>query len=209
MELRGFYDKIALEYSNRTSHPTTAAARDKERELTQQVVIDKSYDFVVDIGCADSSFLKEVKAKTKLGIDLSIEMIKQNSKEVPDGIYILGEFPNIPFLQEISDLVHLSFVLDHAQDLSCFLSGISKILKPNGELILANFNPQSMIQLRKGERNLRYHSQSGNTYEVESNFSRLLSLDQELEKYFKICHKMTVDINEEGIKLDHYLLRKK
>ncbi|MBI2498760.1 methyltransferase domain-containing protein [Candidatus Woesearchaeota archaeon] len=209
MEVREFYDKIAEEYSDAVNHPTTAAVRKLEEELTGEIISGSIYDTVIDIGCADGSFLRKIRAQDKIGVDVSIEMIKLNSRQVPKAMYILGQFPEVHLETRISDLVHTSFVLDHVQDLQAFLGGISKVLKTNGKLILANFNAESMIQFRGGEENLRYRSLTGEVYEVKSDFHNLRKLDSKLEKYFHLERKQTVDVGIAKIKLDHYLMRKR
>ena len=209
MEVREFYDKIAEEYSDAVNHPTTAAVRKLEEELTGEIISGSIYNTVIDIGCADSPFLRDISARNKIGIDVFVEMIKLNSLQVPEAVYILGQFPKVPIQAGIGDLVHVSLVLDHVQDLTTFLDGISNILKNQGRLILANFNPESMLRFRRGKGNLRYVSSTGEVYEVESDFHSLINIDLKLKRYFKLERKRTVETGAVRIKLDHYLMRKK
>lgn len=107
MEIREFYDRIAGEYSDIVSHPITAISRKIEQELTLKTISKKPYSTVIDIGCADSPFLRNVEAKTKIGIDISIEMIRLNSRQTPQAIYVLGWFPDVPLEPNLAELIHL------------------------------------------------------------------------------------------------------
>lgn len=209
MEIREFYNKIAHEYGDVIAHPTTAAARKLEEELTTQIVAGRKYRAIIDIGCGDGSFLSNVKAENKIGIDISIEMIGLNSLHTPQAIYILGQFPNIPLRHNFADLVHASFILDHVGEIGKFLVKTSRLLKHRGQFILAEFNPESVLNFRGREEILRYRSSTGEVYEVQSNFGNLINLERRLRKYFDLQRMLSEDIDMSGIKIDHYLMRKK
>jgi len=209
MKIREFYNKIANEYSDATSHPTTASARKLEQDLTTQLTIEKRYNVIIDIGCGDSPFLRNVEANNKIGIDVSVEMIKLNSRYLPSAIYVLGQFSDIPLQHNIADLIHASFILDHIKDIEEFFVKISKILKHNGHFILAEFNPESMLNFRGHEETLRYKSSTGEIYEVHSNFNNLINLEERLRKCFCLKRALTSEIGIEEIKINHYFMRNK
>ena len=209
MEIREFYDKIANEYSDATNHPTTASARKLEQNLTIQLTVGKRYSTIIDIGCGDSPFLRDVEANNKIGIDISVEMIKLNSRYLPSAIYVLGQFPDIPLQPSLADLIHTSFILDHIENTEEFFAKISKLLKRNGHFILAEFNPESMLNFRGHKETLRYRASTGEVYEVYSDFNKLIKLEERLVRYFRVKRTLTSEIGIEGIKIDHYLMRKK
>lgn len=209
MEIREFYDKIAKEYSDAVSHPTTASARKLEQNLTAQLIVGKRYNVVIDIGCGDSPFLRDVEANNKIGIDVSVEMIKLNSRHLPSAIYVLGEFPDIPLQHNLADLIHASFILDHIENIEEFFAKISRLLKRNGHFVLAEFNPESMLNFRGHEETLRYRSSTGEIYEANSNFNNLINLEDRLKRYFRLKRVLTAEIGIGGIKINHYLMRKK
>ena len=114
-------------------------------ENEQAVNHIKDSDFLLDVGCGEGLFLKEMKRKgmrNLYGIDFAIQEGMENKEE---SIHI----ENIPiekFCRENPvkfDVVTCFQVLEHISDVRKFIENVLYCLKPNGKLIIAvpNSNP--------------------------------------------------------------------
>lgn len=91
-------------------------------------------------------FASDVLVHPKIGLGAADVLMSRNS------IYferIAGDMSNIPFQNEIFDVVFSSGALHHTLDLSKTISEISRVLKKNGLLILANEACGNLLTLRE------------------------------------------------------------
>lgn len=68
---------------------------------------------ILDLGCGDGLFLKHVKAKRKVGIDLSETAVKRARKKGIDARVFDFEHKKLPFKKNEFDFISLLDVLEH------------------------------------------------------------------------------------------------
>jgi 2-polyprenyl-3-methyl-5-hydroxy-6-metoxy-1,4-benzoquinol methylase len=112
----------------------------------------KKNSFIIEAGCNDGTFLKEIKKITNcriLGIDPSKNICVLAKK---NGIQIENKFFNSNSSQYISsnygksDVFYAANVFNHVDDNFDFLDAVSNVLKPDGVLILEVPDLESLIK---------------------------------------------------------------
>lgn len=206
-KLKEFYNSVANEYSNEKHHPTTNILKKIEEFNTKDILKNKSFDTVIDIGCGDGNFLTYVNAKNKIGIDLSINMINRHYSKLPEANYLIGNFSETILKTSCADLVHCSFLLDHIMDVDEFLSEVNRIMKKDAIFILSLYSPEKIIKTRKGDF-FEYRTANKEKYLVMSNFRKLINLKEKLKKYFKIKKFNKINSNLSKHYIDYYILKK-
>lgn len=101
---------------------------------------------LLDIGCADGSYINYLKNKFEFdvyGIDVSADAIKKSQKKGLKTKRVNVE-NGIPFENNSFDIVTCSEVIEHVYDTDFLIQEISRILKPNGTLIITTPNLVSL-----------------------------------------------------------------
>ncbi len=114
-----------------------------------------TYDVGVDLGCGTGELLEAMKshAKQVIGVDSSARMLEearkrffsQNGKNVD---IRLGEIEHLPLGDREADLAVISLVLHYLADPPAALFEVARILKPGGELIMAEFDRHEQHSLK-------------------------------------------------------------
>lgn len=98
---------------------------------------------VLDVGAADGYMLNEFKNKIDvelcLGIETCLDFIKSNSEGTCQIIEAKGE--QIPFKDELFDVVTAASVFDHMQEPSLFLKDCRRVLKEKGIVVISLVSP--------------------------------------------------------------------
>jgi len=130
------YDKIA---------PTFSASRSyvwPDLESFKKYI--KDGDRVLDLGCGNGRLLAlfEGKKVEYLGVDFSERLIEQARQSWPDKQFEVMDALNLRLPDNSFDVVLCVSVLNHIprdkQDL--FMSNVRRVLKPEGVLLMANWN---------------------------------------------------------------------
>jgi SAM-dependent methyltransferase len=110
-------------------------------QVVFEILDDCDFDSIIDIGCGDGRFLRELNKQypevSTLGIDYSQRAINMANAMNPDIIYehidITEEKPNRQF-----DIACLIEVLEHIppEDIPEFIESVTDVLCENGKLIL-------------------------------------------------------------------------
>lgn len=110
----------------------------------------------VDLGCGTGELLLELakKAETVIGVDNSPEMLKQAEIRLKETSHRnvqlrLGELEHIPMGNQEADAVFVSMVLHHLPAPSDGIREISRILRPEGHLIIADFDQYNNTEVRE------------------------------------------------------------
>jgi 2-polyprenyl-3-methyl-5-hydroxy-6-metoxy-1,4-benzoquinol methylase len=100
---------------------------------------------VLDVGCATGYFLEAAKNKgwDIYGVELSEYSSRLAQKKFGSRIFT-GTLEEAHFADETFDLITLSDLLEHIQDLDAFMREIVRILKPAGLLMLVTPNAASL-----------------------------------------------------------------
>jgi ubiquinone/menaquinone biosynthesis C-methylase UbiE len=99
-------------------------------------------ELVLDIGCYKGDYSRFLAKKYKthcLGIDISTSCIEYSRKcDDYNNVYLVADAENIPFKNNVFDLVLASSVLEHVPDLHRCLVEAYRILKTGGKILIMN-----------------------------------------------------------------------
>ena len=100
-------------------YPDDLGAKDAEvkANLYSKILTKKDFKSVVDIGCGEGSFLKEmiklINVKKAVGTDISYFILKQAQKNNPDMDFFRSDSENLPFKNDEYELSTIIDVLEH------------------------------------------------------------------------------------------------
>ncbi|MBN1833460.1 MAG: metalloregulator ArsR/SmtB family transcription factor [Deltaproteobacteria bacterium] len=112
-------------------------------------------DVVVDLGCGTGELVEKLQyiAGRVIGVDSSSKMIELARKRVyPDREKVdlrLGELEHLPLKNEEADCAVVSMVLHHVATPDRFVSEVSRVIKNNGALVIADFDKHHDESLRQ------------------------------------------------------------
>ncbi len=207
-DLRAFYDLVAEEYSNREAHPTTAQCKQIAEDYIRTAFAGRSFRCAMDIGCGDGNGLLLVKATHRIGIDFSIEMLKRHYEKLRSGTFILGDCERLLLPSKSIELAMCSFVLDHLHDIPTFLKEVYRVLTKGGLFILSLHTPSKVLEIRNNTDSFLYTSAKNVTFQVPSDFKSLGNLSANLCTFFRIKDFKQLQVANNGLSVDCYLLVK-
>jgi len=76
----------------------------------------------------------------RVGIDLSLDMLKIARKKCPNCGFVLADAENMPFKTSSFDAIILSLVYRHLYSRGQFLKEAQRVLKPEGRLVILDIN---------------------------------------------------------------------
>ena len=109
MTKRGKYKKMQTRYQFDAWHISPYELR-KYVQVVAEYVSDKQADVVIDIGCGLGELLRHTKAKQRIGLDLSKEVIEAAAVLGGNISYIAGSFEQVAVLEPIDYLITLNFM---------------------------------------------------------------------------------------------------
>jgi ubiquinone/menaquinone biosynthesis C-methylase UbiE len=89
---------------------------------------------VADIGCGFGYILKNIPAKQKIGLDVSINMLVQVDNNC---IKVRSFAEDMPFMSNYFDIIICSDIFEHVINPFLLVKEIERILKPNGMLLFS------------------------------------------------------------------------
>lgn len=132
------YDSSAIIYDKRYS----AIQKQKYEEIISRIdFLNKS--IILDVGCGTGSFFQllnetnDTNLKTKIGIDLSFEMVKQAHEKFPEGDFIVADSDNLPFRDDVIDLVVSVTHLQNLPDPSPTIKEIARTSKDSAQILIS------------------------------------------------------------------------
>lgn len=161
LNVKPVWSRTASEYYRFISQPDSYV-RLIERPVLEDLFNRLRPARVLDLGCGCGDYaihLTRSGAKVT-GLDLSCEMLSiANAAASSQGLELdLREFDirlPLPFEDESFDLVLSSTVLHYVEDLEPVLSEASRVLKPNGSLLLSVLHPSNTALFPTLEQNYR------------------------------------------------------
>ncbi len=120
----------------------------------------RHFERALDVGCGEGRFCRMLKARniSVIGVDPTNKLIDQAKMLDPTGDYQLGRAENLPFSDATFDLVVSYLSLIDITDLRAAIQEISRVLRPDGMLLIANLNsfittsPKGWIKDQDGRR---------------------------------------------------------
>jgi 2-polyprenyl-3-methyl-5-hydroxy-6-metoxy-1,4-benzoquinol methylase len=99
-------------------------------------MLPSSYTRVLEVGCADGSFAKQLKSECELWGVEPIAQVADNARSIFDHL-LVGSFDEVEhdLPDEYFDLVICNDVIEHLPDHDAFLKSISKKIALNGTII--------------------------------------------------------------------------
>jgi malonyl-CoA O-methyltransferase len=125
--------------------------RDPSTWLDEPFLLDQLRPFmgcrILDMGCGTGRYLRRLTSGSyhMVALDLSFGMLARARKETQSGQHIswvLASAVRLPFLPQSFDRIMSGLVLDHIADIESFFNQISRVLAPNGRVVLAAVHPQ-------------------------------------------------------------------
>jgi len=117
------------------------------KDLEEYKDVKKREGIVLDCGCGFGSYYSLTKDLNTLYLDLSYNQLKRFGK-----IYglrsnrICGDILNLPFKDNIFDLILCINVLEHVMDIDKALRELHRVLKEGGVLLVVVVNRESIIK---------------------------------------------------------------
>lgn len=98
----------------------------------------RTTDSVIEVGCGQGIILKQVRSKSRFGIDLSISNVKKARRLFKNEILnlIVANVEMIPVDDHSFDRIICSDVIEHVQNPEKLLKEIIRILKQNGKIVI-------------------------------------------------------------------------
>ena len=89
---------------------------------------------VLDLGCGRADLLRNIDCQLKVGLDISLEALKDTS---PSVIRVRADAEDIPFVSGFFDAILCLDLIEHVRNLLSVMSEIGRILRAGGTLLLA------------------------------------------------------------------------
>jgi len=114
-----------------------------------------NYDVAVDLGCGTGDLLESMQAHAAkvIGVDSAPGMLEEARKRFGNGnngIEIrLGEIEHLPLGDNETDLAVISLVMQYLTRPEIAFAEVSRVIRPGGDFILADFEQHSNKSLRE------------------------------------------------------------
>lgn len=137
------FDKAAEQFDDDSISVYNMCRKDYPDILKE--IDSEPWQSVLDAGCGTGAVLyllhEKYPDKSYTGIDLSEKMIETAKKKNMDGVTLIhGDCEELPFERGSFDVVICSQSFHHYTRPQMFFDSVSRILKPNGRLILRDMS---------------------------------------------------------------------
>ena len=103
---------------------------------------------ILDVGGGTGTLASKLRAKNNnvTIVDTSKEMLSRaKEKEIPEENLVVGDAADLPFENDQFDVVLCSDALHHFPSREKSLEEMARVLKPEGELLIFDFDPRSLV----------------------------------------------------------------
>ena len=94
---------------------------------------------VLEIGCGTGDLLASLKPSHGVGVDFSVEMVKQAEKRFPN-LHFINADAHDPVLNETFDVIILSDLVNDLWDVQSVFKGLRKITDPRTRIIINTYS---------------------------------------------------------------------
>lgn len=162
--IRGFYDAAPTDSSRASRSYRTLLAR----YYNLLIPPDAS---VLEIGCGSGELLRQIRARRKVGIDLSARQIEAARARLPDAEFHVQAGEHLA-LQEKFDYVILSETLNYAGDIQQILERVHSVCHVDSRLVFnyysALWRPLLGLARAVGAISAQPHSSWVNTHDIRN-----------------------------------------
>jgi ubiquinone/menaquinone biosynthesis C-methylase UbiE len=140
------YNKKADDYDNTTDGRFTEAFK---QLLVEQIHV-RANDSVLDVACGNGTLLARINEKETIkgfGIDISSQMVKNATTRYPMFSFVTGGCEKIPFGDNSMDTITVCAAYHHFPNVNDFASEAKRLLKPNGNLYIAEIYLPAIIRM--------------------------------------------------------------
>jgi ubiquinone/menaquinone biosynthesis C-methylase UbiE len=146
------------------------------RRIIKKMIRPLDFKSVLDVGCGQGSFLKELQTEfpniRAHGIDISRTAVELARKRMPDGQFYVVDITET-FLDDICDLVVCSEVLEHIPD---DLLALQNLKKMTGKYLLVSTPQGKMRKFEKQVGHVRNYAPGELVKKIESSGFKTLSV---------------------------------
>lgn len=191
------YERISKDFNGRISVETSVFGN-----LCQMLTQESGFDKVLDIGCGRGYVLDFVKAREKVGLDVSLNELQNIPPE--SGIKRIRAFAeNLPFTGGYFDCVLCMDVIEHVLFLEQVVFDICRVLKKEGSLFVACPWEQDLSVYESEEYKKRFK---------QYDFKHLRSIDSTLidglfGENFKLINETAITAHERFMVFKSYSIK--
>jgi len=146
------------------------------RRIIKKMIRPLDFKSVLDVGCGQGSFLKELETEfpniRAYGIDISRTAIELARKRMPNGKFYVVDITE-RFLDDSCDLVVCSEVLEHIPD---DLLALQNLKKMTGKYLLVSTPQGKMREFEKQVGHVRNYAPGELVKKIESSGFKILSV---------------------------------
>lgn len=105
---------------------------------------------MIDVGCGQGKYFRYFNnSSLKVGGDVSIEMLRICKEDSPEVNCVVLEGESLPFKDESFDIVLCTRTLQHIKNQKLFLGELTRIILPQGHILLLFYNALTLHCLYK------------------------------------------------------------
>jgi demethylmenaquinone methyltransferase/2-methoxy-6-polyprenyl-1,4-benzoquinol methylase len=132
------FSSVSRHYDTFLNLITFRRIKDWQRTMLKEVEGAKT---LLDVGTGTGGVLLQADPQAiRVGIDLSLGMLKVARRKCPDCSFVLADAENMPFKTSSFDAITLSLVYRHLYNREQFLKEAQRVLKPEGRLAILDIN---------------------------------------------------------------------
>jgi demethylmenaquinone methyltransferase/2-methoxy-6-polyprenyl-1,4-benzoquinol methylase len=132
------FSSVSKHYDAFLNLITFRRIKDWQRTMLKEVEGAKT---LLDVGTGTGEVLLQADPQAlRVGIDLSLGMLKVARKKCPDCSFVLADAEKMPFKTSSFDAITLSLVYRHLYNRTQFLKEARGVLKPEGKLAILDIN---------------------------------------------------------------------
>ncbi len=132
------FSSISRQYDTFLSLVTFNRIKNWQRAMIKEVEGART---LLDVGTGTGGVLLQAEPQTlRVGIDLSLNMLKVAQKKCPQCAFVFADAENMPFKTSSFDALTLSLVYRHLYSRGQFLKEAHRILRPTGKLAILDIN---------------------------------------------------------------------